>query len=183
MKKLLAALTLSTIFAAPASFAQSAAPSTAAAADPSSVAAAHEFFDAMNFRNVAKGMMAQMSQAMPGAVAQGAAASIDNNPKLSAAQKKAAHDKLNQEMPKLASMMQEIFSDPAIIDDMVRETEALYARHFTAAELNEMAAFYRTPVGTKMLTLMPQLMSESMQIGQRVVMPRVQALAQKLQLQ
>jgi hypothetical protein len=32
-----------------------------------------------------------------------------------------------------------------------------------------------------MLATMPQLMSESMQIGQQVVMPRVTAVMQKLQ--
>jgi hypothetical protein len=43
-----------------------------------------------------------------------------------------------------------------------------------------MAAFYQTPVGKKMLALTPQIMSESMQISQKIVMPRVSAAIQKL---
>ena len=51
---------------------------------------------------------------------------------------------------------------------------ALYSRHFTADELKQIAAYYRTPVGMKSMQLMPQVMAESMAIGQRVTTPRLQ---------
>ena len=49
----------------------------------------------------------------------------------------------------------------------------MYARHFTVTELRQIAAFYKTPVGVKTLTIMPQLMNESMLMGQQIVMPRI----------
>ncbi len=38
----------------------------------------------------------------------------------------------------------------------------LYAKHFTEAELKELTAFYKTPLGQKTLQEMPKLMQESM---------------------
>lgn len=41
----------------------------------------------------------------------------------------------------------------------------LYTRHFTAAEMRELRAFYDTPLGQKALAAMPALMAEAGQIG------------------
>ena len=177
MKKILVAVSVALAFAAPVS-AQTTAP--APAADPAAVNAAHRLFESMNYRTVAQGMLNQMTQSLPAAMRQGAAAAIENNRKLSAQQKAEALAKVDRELPQAVAAIQDIFSDPATIDEMLRETEQLYARHFTAAELDQIAAFYRTPVGAKMLASMPQVMAESMQIGQRVVMPRVAAQMEKL---
>lgn len=63
--------------------------------------------------------------------------------------------------------MQEIVI-PAIREEragLLAVFEELYLRHFTAAELRDMTAFYRTPTGLKTLKVMPQLQSESMAMG------------------
>jgi hypothetical protein len=44
-----------------------------------------------------------------------------------------------------------------------------------------MAEFYKTPVGMKMMSSMPAIMNESMMIGQKLAMPRVQKLMEKYQ--
>ena len=183
MKKFFAALSVLLAVAAPAVFAQNAAPSAAAMAapDPATLAAANAMLVSMNYRAVAQGMFGQMRQAMPAMMKQGALASINNNPSLDAAKKKAAIDKMEKELPKAAAAVDGIFTDPVVLDEMMSETAKLYARHFTVKELNEIAAFYKTPVGAKMLATMPQLTGESMQMSQRVVMPRIQAVMQKIQ--
>jgi hypothetical protein len=45
----------------------------------------------------------------------------------------------------------------------------LYARTFTASELREMTAFYRTPTGRKLARAMPHLMREGAALGDRAV--------------
>jgi hypothetical protein len=182
MKKILAALSLSLVCATPAALAQTAAPAAAQpAADPAATAAAHELFQAMNYRAVAGNMLQQMRQQMPAMIAQNVGAGIDSNPKLDAKQKAAEHDKVRKELPKAMTLVDSVFSDPTLLDEMLRANEQLYARHFTAAELRQVAAFYKTPVGAKMLATMPQLMGESMQLGQQIVRPRVAAVLQKMQ--
>ena len=49
----------------------------------------------------------------------------------------------------------------------VEEVAVIYARAFTAGELRDITAFYRTPTGTKMLEKLPSLMQDSVQVGQR----------------
>jgi uncharacterized protein len=46
--------------------------------------------------------------------------------------------------------------------NIVAEGPVIYARHFTAQELREIIAFYRTPTGGKLLQLTPQLSAEVM---------------------
>jgi hypothetical protein len=44
--------------------------------------------------------------------------------------------------------------------NVVKEGPEIYARHFTAEELREIIAFYRTPVGAKLLEMTPRLTEE-----------------------
>jgi hypothetical protein len=55
----------------------------------------------------------------------------------------------------------------------------VYSKVYTADELKDIAAFYRSPPGQKMLAKMPQAMQESMQMLQDL-MPRMQQIAQEL---
>lgn len=50
---------------------------------------------------------------------------------------------------------------------MIDELAAVYARNFTADELRQVAAFYRMPVGQKMLQKLPAITQESMTVGQK----------------
>jgi len=53
------------------------------------------------------------------------------------------------------------------MDDYVAIMSAIYARNFTAPQLREIIAFYRTSTGVVMLEKTPTLMRESLQAGQR----------------
>ena len=51
---------------------------------------------------------------------------------------------------------------PSLVDDLVD----LYARHLTLAEIQEISAFYETPVGRKVITVMPRLMADVIEMSQ-----------------
>ena len=53
-------------------------------------------------------------------------------------------------------------------ETMVNGIAAVYASHFTAEELREVEAFYRRPVGQKMLERLPTITQQSMQLGQSI---------------
>lgn len=58
--------------------------------------------------------------------------------------------------------------------EALAESAPIYARYFTAEELRQLIAFYRTPVGAKALTAMPRASLELLQgMG-----PRLQRLSQ-----
>jgi hypothetical protein len=48
----------------------------------------------------------------------------------------------------------------SFLTDSLKQAPAIYARHFTAAELHDLVAFYRSPTGRKALNEMPQVMGE-----------------------
>jgi hypothetical protein len=169
MKKIVVAL-LASVALAQGAFAADAAPAPA----PANAAAVRELMDAMNYRTMWKASMDQMSKTMPNMMRGQMEAAIKADTSLSEAQRLDKLLKMEAELPKMAAVLGNVFNDPGLMDDMEVEMIALYSRHFTVDELKQIAAYYRTPVGTKSMQLMPQVMAESMAIGQRVTMPRIQ---------
>jgi len=71
------------------------------------------------------------------------------------------------------------FSGP---QSMMPEIAAAYAKRFTQDDIRAMVAFYESPVGKKMIQVMPALVRDSMMIGQRwaqTEMPRITSLLQE----
>jgi uncharacterized protein len=141
---------------------------------PANAAAVRELLDAMNYRTMWKASMEQMSKTLPGIMRQQIEATIQADTTLTDAQRKEKLQQLQAQLPKMTEILNSVFTDPGLMADMEAEMIALYSRHFTADELKQIAAYYRTPVGMKSMQLMPQVMAESMAIGQRVTMPRIQ---------
>lgn len=50
--------------------------------------------------------------------------------------------------------------------ELINMTAEIYAKHFTAQELDELIAFYKTPIGKKLIEKLPIITSESMEKGQ-----------------
>jgi hypothetical protein len=175
MKKIVLVACLALSFAMPSAYAQSAAP-----VDADSAAAVKELLVAMHFRDTMQQTSDQVMKQMPAIMLQGATAAINNNKALTEAQKSEAIAKATREIPQAATAMTTMFSDPALIDEMAAEFVPLYSRHFTAAEIRQLTAFYKTPVGIKMIAAMPQIAGESVQISQKVMMPRIGAAIEKV---
>jgi hypothetical protein len=49
----------------------------------------------------------------------------------------------------------------------------LYVKYYTDEELEQLVAFYKSSVGQKVITTMPALMKDAMQLSQSVLMPKV----------
>jgi fructose-1,6-bisphosphatase II / sedoheptulose-1,7-bisphosphatase len=62
------------------------------------------------------------------------------------------------------------------VTDAMTSAPAIYARNFTAAELRDMAAFYRTPTGVKALQQLPSVTAEVTGL----IMPRLPVFQQEL---
>jgi hypothetical protein len=172
MKKIAAVLFAALAFAA--------APAMAQSADPAVAAAARELFESMNLRATTAESLAQMSRQMPAMLRSGAEQAIRADAKLSDSQRSAKLAELDEKLAGAARLLDKVFADPTLVDAMFEEMVPLYARYYTLEDMRAMAAFYRSPTGAKTLKLMPQLMNESMQLGQRVVQPRMQKALQEL---
>jgi uncharacterized protein len=63
------------------------------------------------------------------------------------------------------------------ISESMKDAPALYAKHFSAQELRDIAAFYKTPSGAKSLQLMPTVTAEFF----GTMMPRMQGFTTEIQ--
>jgi hypothetical protein len=63
------------------------------------------------------------------------------------------------------------------VNQAMADAPTIYARYFTAAELRDMAAFYKTPTGQKALHTMPKVMADSF----GAMMPRMEAFQREVQ--
>jgi hypothetical protein len=160
-------------------FAQLIPPPPAPANTQASSASVRALLDAMHYRETLAASNKAMSEQLLGLMRNQAEASIRNNSKLDDAARKSEMAKMEKQLPKAVTAIQGVLSDPKLIDEMYAEASALYARYFTPQEMDQLAAFYRTPTGQKALNVMPQLTVEAMKIGQRIVAPRMQAALQQ----
>jgi hypothetical protein len=63
---------------------------------------------------------------------------------------------------------------------MIDGIATVYANNFTAAELRDIEAFYRQPVGQKMLEKMPAIGQQALAVGQEIGRKAAEDLRQRL---
>ena len=68
-------------------------------------------------------------------------------------------------------------------DELVNLIIPVYDKHLSHAEIKELIKFYETPVGKKMISVMPAITAESMQVGQQWGMNVAARAQQKLAAQ
>jgi hypothetical protein len=89
--------------------------------------------------------------------------------------------------PKEVSQLQSITDDmiedtykdypiEAIMQDMV----PVYQKHLTESDVNDLIAFYSSPVGQKVLREMPTIISEAMQVSSARLQPQMEVAANRL---
>ena len=101
---------------------------------------------------IAKGAMTMFNPLIPGVIEQGKDALLQQNPMLGKDLNEAAA-KLRTEMaPRLAQLTDEI--------------ARIYATHFTEKELKEILAFYKSPLGKKIIVDEPKALDQTLNFAQ-----------------
>jgi hypothetical protein len=151
MRKLIATALTFLLFALSPVFAQD-----APGQDPERLAAAREMMEVTGVTKQLDGMIAAMTQGF----AKGANA--DTNPQG------------KQISAEFDALMQKFLGYKT---EMLKDFEALYAESFTAAEMKEVSAFYRSGTGAKFITSMPALMQKGSEIGMKYSQKMIQEMA------
>ena len=173
MKKSLAAIaSVIAVTWASAAFAATPVPS----ADPAVVAATKEMMASMKLRDVMLASLKQADQNMPAQIAASLNMMVDGDATLSADKKAEMRKKLEKVLPTVTAQTHAMLTDPSLVDEMLTEMVPLYAETYTLDEIRQLSAFYASPLGQKMLANMPTLMSRSMEITNRLMMPRMQKM-------
>jgi hypothetical protein len=66
------------------------------------------------------------------------------------------------------------------MDEMLEATVAVYRRHLTKSDVEEMIRFYAGPVGQKVLHEQPKMLQESMQAGIDIQKKRMDQIMAKI---
>lgn len=67
--------------------------------------------------------------------------------------------------PDVPEEVWEKFKEGMNADDFINMTAPVYSKYYDEEELDKLIAFYKTPLGQKVITVSPQIMQESMLIG------------------
>jgi hypothetical protein len=161
-------------FAAGAVVAQVPAP-----VDSEHKAAVKELLDVMNYKQVMSQMGNMMAQQMPKMMEQMIEGTLGKG-KLTPEQKADANKYARESMAKSSAHMAEMYNDPKVVEGFEDIMARAYAKHFTIDELRAITAFYAGPAGKKALTMMPQMMQETMPELMAIIAPRMNALVEKL---
>ncbi|MCK5778530.1 MAG: DUF2059 domain-containing protein [Rhodospirillales bacterium] len=80
---------------------------------------------------------------------------------------------IRQQKPEISDKVIEVFAEEVRrgfneeSGVLLAHSAQLYEKHFTHDDIKQMIAFYKTPIGQKTLKVLPQIVGESMRIGQQ----------------
>ena len=80
-------------------------------------------------------------------------------------------DKSSKPKADVAAVVRKLMVDPVFMEQLVVETIPIYTQRFTTAELKELAAFYRSPLGQRFIASAPEVHAAVLQVN-RTVMAR-----------
>jgi uncharacterized protein len=104
-----------------------------------------------------------------------------NQRRLSEKEQKELESYLNQTSVRLVAKFRELFTRRINLGEIIEQISyPLYDKFFTEAELKDLVGFYKTPTGRKAMKVMPELMGESMQRSNDLMMPKIAALIDEI---
>lgn len=83
---------------------------------------------------------------------------------------------MQQQLPCVPPSYWQGFVDANGTKELTDRMVPIYQRHFSAADIEGLLAFYRSSLGQKVITEMPATMAEGMQIGQQWGKQRAQSM-------
>lgn len=165
--------------AAPAASAAAATPPAPVNVTPEARTAIKELLDAMNTRDSLTKAYAAISQTLAPRMAEVTSRQIEAYPGLSADQKAKVREGMNAPFDAAVKDAQGIVGNPKLIDETYDKMIPIYAAHFTTPEVKQLTVFYKSPVGQKALTTLPQANAETLQAGAASFGPRINAIIEK----
>jgi uncharacterized protein len=164
---------------APASAAPAPAPAAPVTVTPEARIAIKELLDVTNVREGLTRAYGTMAQNLAPQMGQIMNRDIEANPSLSADQKQKVRAGMDAPFQAAVKDAQTVVTNPKLVDETIEKMIPIYAKYFTTAEVRQLTQFYRTPIGAKALTTMPQVSTDSIQVGIATFTPRVNAIIEK----
>jgi uncharacterized protein len=115
-------------------------------------------------------LLSQQKQELPKILKQ----MIDGYSGLTPSQKKDAYTRAIQNMSSaLDEFGQYMSADTTYQEFLERVYYPVYDQYFTESDLKDLVAFYKTPIGRKLVSISPQLSATSQKLTFEIIMPRL----------
>lgn len=141
------------------------------ATDPAAAAAVRELMQQTNFRQLMTQAYSAMESQLEPMMMEQAEAELGKGKHMTPAQRAEALAKVKQKVPAAVAVIRGVLTDPRLLSEVEQATIPIYTKHFTVDEIKQLTALYQSPLGKKMLEKMPLILSDSMEMGQRILMP------------
>ncbi|MFM6195140.1 MAG: DUF2059 domain-containing protein [Planktothrix sp.] len=120
------------------------------------------------FRNVSQITTVQMQQEFNGILQ----SIVPESSGISEEKKQEIIDKFNQDMNRIVTQFNQRLMEKIDFNQIMEKVYyPLYDKYFSEADLQAMIDFYKTPTGKKTISVMPQLIVESMQRLSQIIQP------------
>ena len=144
-------------------------------ADAEQRVAVKELLEAMNFKQV----MSQISGPMMQQMRQLTEDMVDKSSTkggLSPEQVNELRNTSRESSAKSFKAMTDLYNDPQFVESFESIMARAYARNYTLDEIRATTAFYVSPAGKKILTVMPKMMQETMPEIMAIIVPRMSTI-------
>ena len=122
-------------------------------------------------------VLSQQKQELPKILKQ----MIDASSRLTPSQKKDAYAKANQNISSaLDEFGQYMSADTTYQEFLERVYYPIYDQYFTETDLKDLVAFYKTPIGRKLILISPQLSATSQKLTFELIMPRLSEIINRM---
>ncbi len=122
-------------------------------------------------------VLSQQKQELPKILKQ----MIDASSSLTPSQKKDAYAKAIQNMSSaLDEFGQYMSAETTYQEFLQRVYYPVYDQYFTESDLNDLVAFYKTPIGRKLISISPQLSATSQKLTFEIIMPRLSEIISRM---
>jgi uncharacterized protein len=122
-------------------------------------------------------VLSQQKQELPKILKQ----MIDASSSLTPSQKKDAYAKAIQNMSSALDEFGQYMSAGTTYQEFLQRVYyPVYDQYFTESDLNDLVAFYKTPIGRKLISISPQLSATSQKLTFEIIMPRLSEIINRM---
>ena len=141
-----------------------------------------ELIALINVDNRAEDLVGLLSMQMDSLREATISAVLDDRTDLTAAEKKSLRESLIANQKEASKRFQEKMMQKLNYNEMINEIAAIvYDKYYTLEEVRDLLTFYKTPTGQKTLKTMSPLMSDTMQLTQERLIPKIPIILKEIQ--
>lgn len=145
------------------------------AVSPQKKALILQFIEATGGKKAADDMVDIMMDAQVTETTKMISSMIDDDKTISVSAKNQMKRSMTESSARSTERLRQFFKEKVDMGELIEEIVLpIYDKHFSESELKELVAFYNSTTGQKLISVMPELMMESLKVSSDKLVPKLQ---------